>query len=120
MKRKSLRIAAVVLAVVVVLGALYGPRVMRWQSSQRSQNNSVAAEGQRKVLYYYDAMNPQNHYNRPGKAPDGMDLVPQYAEEGPSGIEPTGTNAASGDRKILYWYDPMHPAYKSDKPGIAP
>jgi RND family efflux transporter MFP subunit len=22
--------------------------------------------------------------------------------------------------KILYWYDPMHPIYKSDKPGIAP
>lgn len=27
--------------------------------------------------------------------------------------------AASG-RRILYYYDPMHPAYKSDKPGIAP
>ncbi|HKW67690.1 MAG TPA: efflux RND transporter periplasmic adaptor subunit [Terriglobales bacterium] len=26
----------------------------------------------------------------------------------------------TGDRKILYWYDPMHPAYKSDKPGFAP
>ena len=26
----------------------------------------------------------------------------------------------SGDRKILYYIDPMHPAYKSDKPGIAP
>lgn len=25
-----------------------------------------------------------------------------------------------GGRKILYWVDPMHPAYKSDKPGIAP
>ncbi len=24
------------------------------------------------------------------------------------------------ERKILYWQDPMHPAYKSDKPGIAP
>ena len=23
-------------------------------------------------------------------------------------------------RKILYYYDPMHPSYKSDKPGIAP
>jgi len=23
-------------------------------------------------------------------------------------------------RKILYWHDPMHPAYRSDKPGIAP
>ena len=27
---------------------------------------------------------------------------------------------ASGARKILYYVDPMHPAYKSDKPGIAP
>lgn len=25
-----------------------------------------------------------------------------------------------GGRKVLYWVDPMHPAYKSDKPGIAP
>ncbi len=27
---------------------------------------------------------------------------------------------ASDDRRVLYWYDPMHPAYKSDKPGFAP
>jgi RND family efflux transporter MFP subunit len=26
----------------------------------------------------------------------------------------------TAERKILYWYDPMHPQYKSDKPGIAP
>ncbi|MFQ5813991.1 MAG: efflux RND transporter periplasmic adaptor subunit [Anaerolineae bacterium] len=26
----------------------------------------------------------------------------------------------SGEREVLYWYDPMHPAYRSDKPGIAP
>ncbi len=24
------------------------------------------------------------------------------------------------ERKVLYWVDPMHPAYKSDRPGIAP
>src|SRR6516165_8127706 len=24
------------------------------------------------------------------------------------------------ERKVLYYVDPMHPAYKSDKPGIAP
>src|SRR5207237_313729 len=23
-------------------------------------------------------------------------------------------------RKVLYYVDPMHPAYKSDKPGVAP
>jgi RND family efflux transporter MFP subunit len=28
--------------------------------------------------------------------------------------------APSQARKILYYVDPMHPAYKSDKPGIAP
>ena len=27
---------------------------------------------------------------------------------------------AAGERKPLYWVDPMHPWYKSDKPGIAP
>lgn len=34
-----------------------------------------------------------------------------------------GGGAGSGgksERKVLYWVDPMHPAYKSDKPGIAP
>ncbi len=29
-------------------------------------------------------------------------------------------SAQKGERKVLYWVDPMHPAYKSDKPGIAP
>jgi Cu(I)/Ag(I) efflux system membrane fusion protein len=32
---------------------------------------------------------------------------------------PRGASAKTG-RKILYYVDPMHPAYKSDKPGIAP
>lgn len=29
-------------------------------------------------------------------------------------------SAANDEKKILYWVDPMHPAYKSDKPGSAP
>jgi Cu(I)/Ag(I) efflux system membrane fusion protein len=28
--------------------------------------------------------------------------------------------AAGGARKVLHYVDPMHPAYRSDKPGIAP
>ena len=31
-----------------------------------------------------------------------------------------GAGGGQGQRKILYYVDPMHPAYKSDKPGIAP
>jgi membrane fusion protein, copper/silver efflux system len=32
----------------------------------------------------------------------------------------TAKDGGVGARKILYYVDPMHPAYKSDKPGIAP
>jgi RND family efflux transporter MFP subunit len=32
----------------------------------------------------------------------------------------TAGTAEKGGRKVLYWVDPMHPAYKSDKPGVAP
>ncbi|HYG99737.1 MAG TPA: efflux RND transporter periplasmic adaptor subunit [Terriglobales bacterium] len=44
-----------------------------------------------------------------------------------SGAQPAhedhSAHAASGEpsgRKVLYWYDPMHPNYKSEKAGIAP
>src|SRR3974390_795437 len=32
---------------------------------------------------------------------------------------PAGS-AKKVESKVLYWVDPMHPAYKSDRPGIAP
>lgn len=41
----------------------------------------------------------------------GHNMAAENAQEKP---------AASGKRKILYWYDPMHPAYKANKPGTAP
>jgi multidrug efflux pump subunit AcrA (membrane-fusion protein) len=103
------------LAIVAALGAVYGRRILEWQRSLSGHRQAEATPVQRTILYYYDAMRPQNHYDRPGKAPDGMDLVPQYADAaGPS------SDIESKERKVFYWYDPMHPAYKSDKPGIAP
>ncbi|HSP15652.1 MAG TPA: efflux RND transporter periplasmic adaptor subunit [Thermoanaerobaculia bacterium] len=36
-----------------------------------------------------------------------------------SAAEP-GVAANASERKVLYWVDPMHPTYKSDKPGKAP
>jgi membrane fusion protein, copper/silver efflux system len=33
---------------------------------------------------------------------------------------PASSDASAGARHILYYVDPMHPSYKSDKPGIAP
>ncbi len=42
--------------------------------------------GSRKILYYRDAMNPSHTSSHPGKAPDGMDMVPVYEDE--AGGEP--------------------------------
>lgn len=36
------------------------------------------------------------------------------------GVNHDNHQMPSSERKILYWYDPMHPAYRSDKPGKAP
>jgi RND family efflux transporter MFP subunit len=54
-------------------------------------------------------MNPQNHYDKPGKAPDGMDLVPMMAAP-----------QAPAQSNILYWYDAMNPQNHYSKPGKAP
>jgi Cu(I)/Ag(I) efflux system membrane fusion protein len=132
MNRSPKRIILGIL-IVLTLGVIYGTATHRW--FVRAGSGGAASQGvggERKPVYWYDAMNPQHHYNQPGKAPDGMDLVPQYAEQtaAPSDQKTTvpaadtdkmtGMPAKDGDRKILYWYDPMHPAYRSDKPGIAP
>ena len=54
-----------------------------------------------------EAETAKNHYDLSAVA--GMEVEPasQATEEG-------------GHRQVLYWYDPMHPAYRSDEPGIAP
>ena len=123
MNNRSLRIAALVIAAVSALGAVYGSRVLAWQDPHAAHGAAQSQSGQRKVLYYYDAMNPQHHYTKPGKAPDGMDLVPQYADDNSTGnstAQSSTQSATAGERKVLFWYDPMHAAYKTDKPGIAP
>lgn len=124
-------IALILLA--AALGLVYAGATHRWFGhAVRGVTVSASSNDQQKVLFWYDAMNPQHHYNQPGKAPDGMDLVPQFAEQTASPTDQKGSTPAAdmakmpgmpakeGERKILYWYDPMHPAYKSDKPGIAP
>lgn len=42
-------------------------------------------DASRKILYWYDPMVPSQHFDKPGKSPFmDMQLVPKYADEGPS------------------------------------
>ena len=104
MKTKLPWILTILLAITLIAVLVARP-------SNKPSPASTASAGQKKVLYWIDAMNPTRRYDKPGKAPDGMDLVPVYAE---------GAAAPMAEKKILYWVDPMHPQYKSDKPGKAP
>lgn len=51
------------------------------EKSSPQQGQSQTQPSQRKILYWYDAMNPAYRSDKPGKAPDGMDLVPKYADD---------------------------------------
>ena len=77
--KKILRVTAVVAVLALVAIVLFGGRFLKTKTTQRAAQQGPS--GERKVLYWYDAMNPQNHYDKTGKAPDGMDLVPKYAEQ---------------------------------------
>lgn len=112
--KKMLRIGAVLIVLALIAVVFVGDRFLKSPTTRAQSQHEGHGGGERKVLYWYDAMNPQHTYDKPGKAPDGMDLVPKYAED------QAATTAQPGSKKVLFWYDPMHPNYKSDKPGVAP
>jgi Cu(I)/Ag(I) efflux system membrane fusion protein len=117
---KVLRISALVAAIALAVGVTFGRRVSAIFRHQPSASQTTAAGTERKVLYWYDAMSPQHHYDKPGKAPDGMDLVPQYADDNTPRASATSASAPTGERKILYWYDAMSPQHHYNNAGKAP
>lgn len=111
--KKAITLVLLVLALGAVAVIATHPRLLAFGNGQSSS-------GSRKVLYWYDAMNPQHHYDKPGKAPDGMDLVPAYAEQATGKIAETPVVASGDQKKVAYWYDAMNPQHHFDKPGKAP
>ncbi|MEN6440712.1 MAG: heavy metal-binding domain-containing protein, partial [Syntrophobacter sp.] len=51
------------------------------ESSQAAGAPENKQAGGGKVLYWVDPMNPSMKFDKPGKAPDGMDLQPVYGDE---------------------------------------
>jgi Cu(I)/Ag(I) efflux system membrane fusion protein len=68
---------------VTVVAALAGGAI-GWfarPAGEHAQQPVAQKEG-RKVLYWYDPMKPDQHFDKPGKSPFmDMDLVPRYADE---------------------------------------
>ena len=101
MVRKSLRASALLTAIALAIGAVFSGKVVAFFQHDHSVSQASAPTKERKVLYWYDAMNPQRTYDKPGKAPDGMDLVPKYADgdEGRLNNMPVGTVKVSPENQ---------------------
>lgn len=79
MRRAHLVLAGFVLSAAVagVGGYWYGAWHAMSHAAAPAPNSS-----DRKILYWYDPMEPQQHFDKPGKSPFmDMDLVPKYADE---------------------------------------
>ncbi|MCK6105248.1 MULTISPECIES: efflux RND transporter periplasmic adaptor subunit [unclassified Brevundimonas] len=76
-KRLAMAAAALLL---VAIGAGAGVLI-----SQRTRSGANDAATERKVLYWYDPMVPNERYPGPGKSSMNMDTIPKYADEVGSG-----------------------------------
>jgi Cu(I)/Ag(I) efflux system membrane fusion protein len=84
MTRPMTRMALIALAVVLLaIGLASG----LWWGQHRASSIDMAAptattSSDRKALYWYDPMVPDQHFDKPGKSPFmDMQLVPKYADE---------------------------------------
>lgn len=69
-------------ALLIALGAVAGWWWGRVAPTSEHSTSDAAHSAQRSVLYWYDPMSPQHHFDQPGKSPFmDMDLVPKYASE---------------------------------------
>lgn len=79
-----------------IIPGLPAQKVQEPGSTTVHEGHTAQPEGKKeggKILYWVDPMNPSHRYDKPGKAPDGIDLVPVYEGEGKAKPEnlPPGT-----------------------------
>jgi Cu(I)/Ag(I) efflux system membrane fusion protein len=80
------------------------------QPKPQPHTAAPAAVAERKVLYWYDPMVPAQHFDKPGKSPMGMEMVPKYADEGgpqvgmsipPGATQNLGVRVVAAERGVL-------------------
>ena len=96
--------ATVAAGALVIGGVRYRSLLSAWaQTSPPAHSwHDHSTHAKRKVLYWYDMMNPAFRSDKPGKAPDGMDLIAMYDDGGESAEDmPPGTVKISALKQQL-------------------
>ncbi|MDP3181483.1 MAG: efflux RND transporter periplasmic adaptor subunit [Desulfobaccales bacterium] len=107
------------LGIILSLGVLAG----LYQAGYRLMRHTAPPAGpvDKKAICWVSPKNPDFIQDKPGKDPEGNDLIPVYASQAPGqapapSAAPTGAAPKEG-RKIKYWVSSMDPKQVSDKPG---
>ncbi len=86
MNKQQCKLIALVVAVALASGGGGYWLAQRGQAEHTASPAATAAGSKQdggKVLYWYDPMMPNQHFDKPGKSPFmDMQLVPKYADEG--------------------------------------
>lgn len=74
-------VAGIAMLVLLAVAGAIG-YVIASHSHMAAPDVAASTPTQRKVLYWYDPMQPQQHFDHPGLSPMGMQMVPKYASAG--------------------------------------
>ncbi|HSE39494.1 MAG TPA: efflux RND transporter periplasmic adaptor subunit [Acidobacteriota bacterium] len=100
-KRRVYVFAMVILAGAVLLSFWFSSKQTPSDVKKSDPTAQVSGKKERKILYYVDPMNPSFRSDKPGKAPDGMDLTPVYADDEDEAGKESGTLRVSGKKQQL-------------------
>src|SRR3546814_2752484 len=111
MKRPLVIFAVVVLAAVLLVIGYLGGRRQATTVPAPAHSSTTAPDTAGKVLYWYDPMAPEQHFDKPGLSPMGMEMVPRYADAGgaaggvvridPATVQNLGVRTAPVERRVL-------------------
>lgn len=73
-------VAALAMLILLAIAGAIGYVIAR-QAATIAPAAAKTKSPHRKVLYWYDPMKPQQHFDHPGLSPMGMQMVPKYASE---------------------------------------
>ncbi|MFC3651499.1 efflux RND transporter periplasmic adaptor subunit [Dyella humi] len=108
MKRLLVVPAAIAFAALLLAIGYFGGR--HASSSFSSPVTAAADQRGKKILYWYDTMVPQQHFDHPGLSPMGMQMVPKYIDEGAdpnivridsATMQNLGIRTATVERRVL-------------------
>lgn len=75
------KVLMVICGIALLLLGAFGGVWWTKQHTTTHEQTPPSAQQEKQVLYWYDPMMPQQRFDKPGKSPMDMELIPMYADD---------------------------------------